>query len=275
MLTTYLLRGAKAGLIAGLVFGVFIALVGNPLVGLAETFEGGEAGGHGTEAQAGDAGGGHHESGAGSADGAGGGHHASAAVSALTTKLVSIAGGIGWGLLFGVAGFGAAYYFLEPAIPGTGATKQYLLAAAGFVTISGAPWLVLPPQPPGAEQALATDTRLVWYAVLMAAGAGACLLAGYTYNRLKPVRGTAVAVAGVAASFAVLAVPVLLAPSNPVSIPTPTDLVTTFRGLVAASQAMLWFVLASVHAWLVRREADASAAPSERGPTPESVAAEP
>ncbi|EMA53217.1 MULTISPECIES: CbtA family protein [Halococcus] len=274
MLTAYLLRGAKAGLIAGLAFGLFIALVGNPLVGLAETFEGGDAGGHATEDHAGDASGDHHEGGAGSADGAGGGHHASAAVSALTTKLVSIAGGIGWGLLFGIAGFGLAYYFLEPAIPGTGATKQYLLAAAGFVTVSGAPWLVLPPQPPGAEQALPTDTRLLWYAVLLVAGAGACLLAGVAYNRLRRIRGTGVAVAGAAASFAVLAVPVLLAPANPVSVPAPADLVTTFRGLVAASQAMLWFVLASVHAWLVRCEADASAAPAEHGPTPESVVVE-
>jgi len=264
MLTAYLLRGAKAGLIAGLAFGLFIALVGNPLVGLAETFEGSDADGHGAGEQAG-----HHE------DGAADGHHASPAVSALTTTLVSIAGGIGWGLLFGVAGFGVAYYFLEPAIPGTGATRQYLLAAAGFVTVSGAPWLVLPPQPPGAEQALPTDTRLLWYAVLLVSGAVACLLAGVAYNRLRRTRGSAVAVAGAAASFAVLAVPVLLAPANPVTVPASTDLVVTFRGLVAASQAMLWFVLATVHAWLVRRETDASAAPSRRGPTPETVTADP
>ena len=116
MLFAHLRRGLVAGAAGGVVYGLFVASVVVSLVELAESFE---AGGH------------------------------EAAVSATTTVVVSVGGGVLWGLFLGLLVFGAVYYFFEPAIPGEGATRSYLLGAAGFVTVSGAPWLVLPPLPPG------------------------------------------------------------------------------------------------------------------------------
>jgi len=119
MFRAYVERGLLAGAAGGLTFGLFVALVGNPLVHAIEEM------GH------------DHSHGAG-------GHEASV-VSEATTSVASIGGGVLWGLLLGTVVFGLGYYVLEPAIPGTGATKRYVLAAAGFVTVSGAPWLVSPP----------------------------------------------------------------------------------------------------------------------------------
>ncbi|WP_136715575.1 CbtA family protein [Halorientalis salina] len=240
MLQQYLLRGLKAGLVAGLVLGLFVALVANPVVGMAE----GLAGDHGHGAA--NAGDGHH-----------GAEHESA-VSTATTKAVSVLGGVFWALLLGVVTFGVAFYFLEPAIPGAGDTQSYLLAAAGFVTVSGAPWLVLPPQPPGVEQAFGTDLRIAIYGGMMVAGLLACGIAGYAYTHLRE-RGRPVALAGAVAPFCLLVGAAVLAPANPVEVAVPETVVTGFRALVIFNQAMVWVVLASAHAWLLRRERSTAA----------------
>lgn len=223
MLPKYLKRGLVAGLIAGIVLAVFTLAVGTPFMGYAEEFE------HAEESSA----------------------HAGDELSAATTGAIGTAASILWGLLLGVVAFGLGYYFLEPAIPGAVDTRSYLLAAVGFVTVSGAPWLVFPPQPPGVEQALSTDTRLVWYLIMMVAGALACGLAGYAYDRLSG-RGV-LSIAGALAPFALLAFPVVLAPPNPVESTVPDAVAASFRGLVVFGQLGLWFVLASIHAWLCRR----------------------
>ncbi|WP_137286012.1 CbtA family protein [Halorussus salinisoli] len=232
MLVDYVLRGLKAGLVAGLAFGLFVALVGNPLVGLAETQSHDETGHHGE--------GGHHES----------------VVSEAVTGAVSVGSGVVWGVLLGVVTFGLAYYFLEPTLPGASDTESYLLAAAGFVTVSGAPWLVLPPRPAGVEQGLPTDVRTFWYATMMVVGAAVCLLSGYAYRRLEPRFGTSTAIGGAALAFGLLGVPVLLAPANPTPGVVSTDLAASHRGFVVFGQAGLWVVLAGAHAWLVRRDRD-------------------
>ena len=154
-----------------------------------------------------------------------------------------------WGLLFGVAAFGMAYFFLEPAIPGSGATKRLALAGAGFLTVSGAPWLVLPPQPPGVEQALGTEVRLTWYAGLMALGALVAVLAGFAYRRTER-RHTAVRLGAAALPLALLVVPVALAPANPVHGDVPAALVAAYRWTVVFGQLLLWATIAGVHAWL-------------------------
>lgn len=225
MLQQYLIRGLQAGLVAGLILGLFVAVVINPVVGLAE----GMAGEHGH------------------AD------HAESDSSISTATGVSLLGGVFWGLLLGVVTFGIAFYFLEPAIPGAGDTQSYLLAAAGFVTVSGAPWLVLPPQPPGVEQALGTSARLGLYGGMMLAGLVTCGFAGSLFVRLRD-RGRSVALAGATLPFCLLGGLALLAPANPVTTAVPETLATGFRGLVVFSQALVWIVLASVHAWLLERE---------------------
>jgi predicted cobalt transporter CbtA len=227
MLTNYVTRGLKAGAIGGIAFGLFMALVGNPLVGYAETFE--EAG-----------------------------HHGGPVVSGAATTVVSIVGGALVGVLFGAVVFGAAFYFLEPMIPGAAGTKSYLLGAAGFVTVSGAPWLVLPPQPPGVEQALAVDTRLAWYLGMMVVGAFVCGVVGYAYTRLRPRYGQLVGGIGSVAALTLLPIVAAVAPSNAVSGPIPGSLAYVFQATVAVGQAGLWFVLASAHAWFEDRATESN-----------------
>lgn len=237
----HLRRGAISGLVAGLAYGLFSGFVGNRLVAAAEAYE----------------------------------HHAGdGAVPELVTTAGSAVGGALWGLLLGILAFGVAYYVLEPAIPGPEEARSYLLGAAGFVTVSGAPWLVLPPQPPGVEQALPTSTRIAVYVGMVIAGALACGLAGYAYERLRSAERrrsaerlwsaerTRGAVAIVAAP-AVLAVAVALAPANPTSGPVPADLAAAFRATVIVGQVGLWGLMAAIHAHLVARKR--STAPSSPG----------
>ena len=230
MLRSYVERGVLAGTAGGLAFGLFVALVGNPLVGHVEKLARASEEGH---------------------------HAADGLLSATVTNLVSVGGGILWGLLLGAVVFGVVYYFLEPAIPGEGAARRYVLAGAGFLTVSGAPWLVLPPQPAGVESALATETRIIWYGGMVVAGAVVCLLAGYTYRRLIR-RGTRqpLAALGALAPLALLALPVAIAPTAATASGVPADVALAYRGVVVFGQAGLWFVLASAHAWLQRRSDD-------------------
>jgi predicted cobalt transporter CbtA len=227
MLTEYATRGLKAGVIAGLAFGLFMALVGNPFIAYAETFE------HV----------GHH-------------HHGGPAVSGAVTTIVSIVGGVLWGILFGIVVFGVVFYFLEPAIPGGTASKSYVLGAAGFITVSGAPWLVLPPQPPGVEQALAVDARLTWYLGMMVIGALACSLSGYVYTVVRGQYGRALGLFGAVGPLCVVPIVAVIAPANPTSGPIPADVAYLFQMAVIIGQAGLWFVLATAHQWLHRQRDD-------------------
>lgn len=222
MLTDYVTRGLKAGVLAGIAFGVFVALVGNPLIGYAETFE------HG--------------------------HGAGPVVSGTVTTTVSIVGGVLLGILFGGVVLGAVFYFLEPMIPGVAGSKSYVLGAAGFITVSGAPWLLFPPQPPGVEQALATDVRLTWYLVMMLTGGLACALSGYVYTRVRTPHGRLTAFVSALAALALVPLVAAFGPANPVSGPVPAELASVFRTVTVVGQVGLWFVLASVHAWLLRRD---------------------
>lgn len=234
MFRQYLWQGLQAGLAAGLVFGLCLALVGNPLIGFAEAV------GHGAE--------GSHEGGHSHEGGDAG--HADHAVSPLVTSLVSIGGGVLWGILLGIVGFGAVFYFLEPAIPGTGATRQYVLAAAGFVTVAGGPWLALPPQPGGLEQSLPQETRMLVYGGMLVAGAVACLASGALYNRLAANRHRFVAVAVALVPLAGLVVLGTLAPANTLSGDVPPAVLAAFRGFALLSQTALWLTMATTHAWL-------------------------
>lgn len=253
MLATYLKRGVKAGVIAGLVFGLFIALFANPLVAFADEL--GHESGHG--------GGDYHEHAAGEHHGDHGGEHHDSAVSMTVMNGVSIVSGVLWGVLLGGVVFGIAYYFLEPAIPGTNGAKSYLLAAAGFVIVSGAPWLVLPPLPPGAVQTLPTETRLILYGGMMIAGALVCLLAGFAYGRLRETHGRITAAAIAVLPFGLLAIPVVFAPSNPAQSTLPPELATGLVGMIVFGQAMLWLLLAGVHTQLCQRSTNG------RAPEPE------
>ncbi|MFB6304188.1 MAG: CbtA family protein [Haloferacaceae archaeon] len=226
MFAAYVVRGAGAGLAAGTAFAAFVALVGNPLVAAAEA--------------------------------AAGGHGAAPAVPSGVTSAVGVAAGVGLGLLFGVC-FGVAYFLLEPSLPGGAGARSALLGAAGFVTVSGAPWLVLPPRPAGVEAALPAGVRVAWYAGMMVLGALACGLAGAAYARVGRRRGRPAALAAAALPLALLLVPAALAPTVPATGAVPDPLAAAFRGAVVVGQVGLWATLAGTHAWLCRRGASTPA----------------
>lgn len=222
-------RGIAAGGVAGLAYGLFLALVGSPLV---------EHMGHAAH------------------DHAGHGHE-HGAVSELMTGAVSVGSGVLWGVLLGAA-FGVAYYLFEPSLPGTGSMKAYVLAGAGFLVVSGVPWLALPPVAPGAEQVLAVDARLVIYGAMMALGAAICALSIALYGRTRSEHGPFAAVGIAATPFALCLIPIVLVPASVVG--GPEGLALAFRWLVVLGQIALWAVLAGVYGRLDRR-AD-GAAPS-------------
>lgn len=223
MFYDHLRRGALAGAVGGTAFGLFTAFAVGPLVAAAEHFEGG----HGGEAAA------------------QGGEAAHGLLGVGAAELTSVLAGAIWGLLLGVAVFGVAYVFLEPALPGDD-LRSYVLGAAGFLTVSGAPWLVLPPQPPGVDQALGTDLRLALYVGMLVAGALACTAAILAWNRFTGRRRVAGALAPLLALVAVAA----LAPANAVTGPVPASLAAAFRAVVVAGQLGLWALMATVHARL-------------------------
>jgi predicted cobalt transporter CbtA len=239
MLSAYLVRGLKAGLVAGVVFGLFVALVATPVIGFAEGLDAGaghDAGSHGDDHS-----------------------HAESAVSGALAEATSVLGGVVFGLLLGLV-FGAAFYFLEPAIPGEGDTRSYLLAAAGFVTVSGAPWLVVPPQLPGVEATLATDLRIGIYVGMMVAGALACLATGAVFDRLRQ-RGCEMNVARAGAAVPLVALALIggvVLPVEPTTGSAPAALAAGYRGLVVVGQLGLWGALAASHAWLLRRAGDSA-----------------
>lgn len=232
MLKAYLIRGLKTGAIGGLAYGIFIATIGTGFVDVAESFEASTG-------------------------------HEDPAVSGIVTTAGSIGGGLLWGLLLGVLIFGLAYYFFEPTLPGRPDTQSYLLGAGGFLTVSGTPWLVLPPQPPGVEQALPTETRVIWYAALMLTGAVASGAAIAAYSRLADRYGPLIGIAGGLLPILSLGAIVLVGPANPTTGPAPDALVAAFRWTVVAGQLGLWIVLAGSHAWFLRRERGSPSEPAE------------
>jgi hypothetical protein len=238
MLMDYMRRGLKAGLVGGIVYGVFVALIGNPLISF-------------IEAMGGDHGNAHAHASVHS-------HAHASVVSGAVTNAVSIGGGIALGLLFGVIVFGGVYYFLEPEIPGRADTRSYLLGGAGFVTVSGAPWVLFPPQPPGIEQVLPVDVRIAWYAIMMGVGAIACGLSGYAYVQLRTQRQIVALAGGVVPFFLIPVVAVLGATSlgvrTGIGMAGTGALVRSFRAIVAFGQIGLWMIIAGVHTWLIRRE---------------------
>lgn len=220
MLWEYCKRGIGAGLVAGGLYGVYIATVGNPLI-------------HHIEHMAGS-----------------GGEHVHA-VSPATNALVSVGSGVLWGLLFGAV-FGVAYYFLEPALPGPSAVKPYVLAAAGFVSISGVPWLVLPPTPPGVEQPVPTDVRVGIYGTMILIGVLLVAVSILAYTRgVQRGRWVGLVAGLVPGVLAVVLLP-QLAPTFVSTGGLSPALVTAYQSLVAISQASLWGLIAGGYGWLAQ-----------------------
>lgn len=222
MLVEYLKRGVAAGVVAGVLYGLFLAVVANPLIEYMEHLEHDHGHGHGDHAHV---------------------------VSETTTAIVSVGSGVLWAILLGGV-FGLAYYVFEPALPGTQSIKTTVLAGAAFLTVSVIPWLVIPPAAPGAEQAFTNDLRLLIYAGLMVVGALVATLAILSYRRTASEYGvTAGALVGIGV---VVIAGVVISISTPTIVTggeMPADLVVAFQGLVVLSQAAIWLVIAVGFEW--------------------------
>ena len=224
MIADYLRRGVAAGGVAGIGYGLYMALVGNPLSAYVE---------HAAHDHT---------------HGGGGG-----LVSETTTALVSAGSGLLWAILLGGV-FAVALYLLEPALPGSAGVRSYVLAGAGFLTVSGVPWLALPPAAPGAVHQYPIGVRMQAYVGLMLLGAITAAAAVLAYQRgarrhvgLGVVAG-AVPIVVVAAALTVAAPTVTTYPDHP------ADLVAAYQGLAVLTQAGIWSLVAGAFNALSRRE---------------------
>lgn len=230
----HLRRGAVSGAVGGAVYGLYVALVGAPVVEHAEHLAD-----HGA--------------------GAAGHDHAGAALGDGLAGAVSVGGSAALGLVAGLVVFGAVAYVVEPALPAVGGS--YLLGLCGFLSASAVPWLVLPPAAPGVEPTVSATAGLALYAGLAVAGATACVTAGAAFHRLP---GRAAGAVGAVAVFAAVVVgAVFLAPSVAYEGSVPAGLGTAYTGVVVAGQLLLWGAVATVHDRLRRRpRPTATAAPT-------------
>ncbi|MXV63839.1 cobalamin cluster protein [Natronorubrum sp. JWXQ-INN-674] len=248
MIVDYLQRGILAGVVAGLAYGMYMAFVANPL---SEYL-------HDTQHEHGHDEHGHDDHGHGHGHGEHVHEHAEHAVSETTTALVSIGSGALWAIFLGGL-FALALYVLEPALPGPDGIKTYVLAGAGFISVSVTPWLVLPPAAPGAEQLYSIESRLAIYVALIALGAvvSAASIAAYRRTATRhPAIGVA---AGAVPIAAMLAVVPSITPTVVTHPELSSALVSAYRALAVLSQAAIWVLLAGTFNWLQRRADPATA----------------
>ena len=225
MLSDYLQRGVLAGVVAGLAYGLYVAFVANPLTEYID--DAGHDHGHAHEG-------------------------AESVVSETTTALVSVGSGVLWAVFLGGL-FAVAFYFLEPALPGRDGVASYVLAGAGFFSVSVTPWLVVPPAAPGAEHLYGVDVRAVIYVGLVALGAAVSAAAVLAYERTSPRHP---ALGAVAAAIPIVATVVVLPLVTPTEVTQPAvagELVATYQALAVLSQAAIWALLAGTFNWLQRR----------------------
>lgn len=235
----YLKRGVLAGGVAGGAYGLFLAVVANPLIESIHELQ--------------------HDHGHAAAE-------STAIVAESTTNIVSVGGGLLWGVFLGGL-FGLGFFLLEPAVPGRKAGKPYLLAGLGFLTVSVTPWLVVPPATPVSEQLYSVDARLAIYGGLVLVGATISAAAVDLYrrtatrNRLLGIAVGAVPIVGGIALLALVGPPTVSHPG------LSTDLVVAFQAMVAVGQAGIWLLIAATFGWLQRRSGATVSQPTEPAQT--------
>jgi hypothetical protein len=235
----YLKRGVLAGGVAGGAYGLFIALVANPLIERIHELQ------HDHSHAAGES---------------------TAIVSESTTNIVSVGGGLLWGIFLGGL-FALAFFLLEPAVPGRRAVKPYLLAGLGFLTVSGMPWLVLPPATPASEQLYSVDARLAVYGGLVLVGAAISAAAVELYRRTASQHKLLRIAAGAVPIGGTIILLSLLAPTTVTHSGLSTDLIVTYQAMVGVGQAAIWLLIASTFGWLQRRDTATSSQSTEPTPT--------
>ena len=222
-------RGVAAGGLAGVAYGLFTWLVTTPLIEHVERLSGAHDHGPGEGATL---------------------------VGETVTAAVSAGGGVLWGVLLGAA-FGVAYFLFEPALPGDD-LSAYVLAGAGFLTTSVAPWTVLPPVVPGTEHAYGPDVRVALYVGLMGVGALVAAASLLGYARVADRRGWVLGAVAGGVPLAALALLAVVAPPTVAAVEASADVAGAFRWLVAFSQASLWMLIAASYRRFDRLRGDRS-----------------
>jgi cobalt transporter subunit CbtA len=217
-----ILRAVCAGTAAGLLwFGIQYASV-IPLIEKAETYE---APGHE-----------HHEASRSAED-----RRHRNAFTAISTVLTAIG--------FAAVLFGVATFAGQRLNVGRGA----LWGLAGFASVSLAPALGLPPQPPGVAEADLFDRQLWWTATAAATAVGLYLLAK-SRGRLPKLAGAACLVLPHAVG----------APAATGGTIVPPSLVTQFAVASIAAAGIFWLALGAIAGFINARDQRSSAGPADR-----------
>jgi predicted cobalt transporter CbtA len=220
---TLLLCAVLAGLVAGLVFGVFHFLVAEPLIEQAIAIE---AGRRTAEAEV---------------------------VTRDMQRVGLLVGSLLYGAALGLL-FGVACALVRPRFPGVGRSASGLLAAlvAGWL-VGVLPLLKYPANPPGVGDPSTIAYRQALFLLCWVLSIGGLVVASGIYQ-LARARGRRPALLGAGVVYA-LYVAVLLAalPASPDPVTLPGELVALFRVVSLAGQVVLWGVLGAVFGLLLAR----------------------
>jgi predicted cobalt transporter CbtA len=155
-----------------------------------------------------------------------------------------LVGWLGLGLFWGL-GFGAVYALVRPRPGRAGQVATAVLAAlAAYWFVALFPALKYPANPPGVGDPATIGYRQVLHLLFWVLSIGGLLVAAWTYRLTR--RGRAgwrpwAAALGVYAIYAGLLYAFM--PPNPDPVELPADLVLRFRVLSVAGLGLLWLVL--------------------------------
>ena len=128
-----------------------------------------------------------------------------------------------------------------------------VLAGAGFVTVSVAPWTVLPPATPGMEPLYGSALRVPLYLGLVGVGGLVAATSVLGYTRASRAHGRGVGALVAVLPLATLGLFSIAAPPTLVGGDAPAGLSAAFRWLVGFSQAGLWALIAAAFRRVDRR----------------------
>jgi predicted cobalt transporter CbtA len=215
-----------AGLLAGLVVGLFHYVVTEPVIDQAITIESSM-------------------------------HPEEANEPPVVTRDVQRVGGvIGWvmyGLFMGTV-FGAVYALQRPRFGAAGvALNAFLAAVAAYWLIGLFPFLKYPANPPGVGDPDTIDYRQTLFVLCWVLSVGGALAAGWAHRLLRPrLAGPRLwLLVGGAYLVYVVALFVLL-PANPDPVNMPAALVQQFRLLSLIGLTLFWIVLGAAFGLLLR-----------------------
>ncbi|GAB3228371.1 CbtA family protein [Mycolicibacterium hippocampi] len=189
-------------------------------------------------------------------------------------------GVIGFGVVVGIL-FAVAYAVLSTSLAGRGRSVDSTclstcLGMAGFLTVSLAPFIFYPGNPPGVGQEVTSGHRTVAYLVLLIASVAAASVLAAVALRYAPRVGTWTSV--IAACWSYVGVIALAATILPKvhEVPDalvdgtgsllfpgfPADLLYNFRLHSVLTAAVMWMVLATAFAVAVSRASSARTSPA-------------